>query len=186
MLFVIYQDIFIDDRAEFRKAGILIIILLAGTLLYLYSGIDSLKGPAAITMFEVVLWALLGVWMFKTRVSVKSLFPVILLVCFGLATGLGLTNILGHVDYSNAEVDITKLLDSQFQRSTYVDENNMAKFKTGDPYVDNAYSAILGANIYYTNKDDYSYLGFNSYALMDRYHRFSLLDAFNVGKSIGE
>lgn len=163
LLYSIHKKSPLEEAPEQRKRSYAILILLTGTLLYQYTGLDHVKGPVLFIMYDVLLWGLVGIYSFTMKYDQAKLFSfsVGCILYLGFFFNVEIQNILEPVlDVEhNFIVNVTPLFQPDFRRSDYVDEDNIAKFKYEDPIVDDVYSAILGANLIYSEE----YLVFMNY-----------------------
>jgi hypothetical protein len=134
---------------------ILILFLLG--LLFQYVGMDfGIREPVLYIIYDVLSWGLLGLFIFlsierKTVLYFVLLLSVILPIFFNIRIS-GMLR-MSEIDRHFMKMDVTSLLDKSAKRENFVDGNNMAKFYFEDSNMEDVYSSILGANLYYSGKN---------------------------------
>lgn len=131
-------------------------IILAFTLsvIYLYVDIDTaLKIPPIYIIFDVFLWAIIGAHIMivsnKKIFFLINIFFAITMLLLLKPVFIGMTK-TSDEENNSIKIPVTELFLNNFQRSNYVDNNNMLTISTSDPGTLDAYSSLLGANIAYT------------------------------------
>jgi len=152
LLYLISNKKYDDDKIT-RS---FVVFMIIGTFLFEHFGLPfSVKAPVSYITYDIALWGIVGIFLFtfsyKKRIVILSsivAFIFVLSLHFTLLYMLRLPSIDSH----SSRIDITQLVTTDFKRSNYVDENNFLTFRSDDSTTDDAYSAILGGNYYYSDK----------------------------------
>jgi len=129
-------------------------ISFASSIILQYTGVDpAIRVPPMYIMFDIVLWVIIGAYMLKMADNKKYLitniiFSVAMLLLFKCDI-IGMTKISDQ-DNNYIKAPVTEFVQSNFQRSNYVDENNILTMSPADPNLVDVYSSVLGANVNYT------------------------------------
>jgi len=131
-----------------------ILILQIATLLYQYTGMDGIKGPVMYVVYDLLLWGLIGQYMFSTRKKNNRIFSIALIFFFSIFLNIrGLNMVTIGPSTNTFNIDVTPLFREDFKRSEYVDATNMAKLENCSSDVTDAYSALLGANVKFSKEN---------------------------------
>ena len=160
LLYLIHQDTPPEEWAEQRKRYYFILILLTSTLLYQYTGPNGIKAPVTYIVYDIMLWGMIGVYLFT---KYKKINPTLIGITLFSVIFFNV-KIINVLKLEGSPVNVTPLFQESFERSEYVDEQNMAKFDFDDPRMDDAYSAILGSNL--RHSEEYR-LFFRTYGFVD-------------------
>lgn len=116
----------------------------------------DIKVPPMYIMYDIVLWAIIGAYLFITAVDTKRFYVNIALTTLMLI--LFKFDIVGMIRMSDGDdnyikAPVTELAASDFKRSNYVDENNTLKIILDNPDMTDVYSSVLGANVPYSKNN---------------------------------
>ena len=125
-----------------------------GALLFQFLGSNGITGPVTYVIFDVFLWSIFGIFLFTVKIRrIHVLFCSFILI-LSISMGLTIEGIFKeHITRPDTiKVDITPLIKTKFNRDLFVDNNNLFIYSLIDPAYKDAYSAILGAYLPYSDE----------------------------------
>ena len=125
------------------------------TFIFQWSGLDiSIKAQSLYIFFEITLWGVIAIFLFSEINTLKKMIVTVissLIIVMLFPNNISSITAIPFGDKPN-KVDITQLTGIEFNRSKYVDAQNifLPLEKIFTEYESDAYSSILGARILFS------------------------------------
>jgi hypothetical protein len=123
------------------------------SVLFQCVGSTGTSVPVAYIMYDIFLWGIIGWYLMS---SGRGPVRLGISVCLGLLVLFFPLRLAGVVrlfsDRVTKAIDITPLMQGDFQRDRWVGNDRMSKFAYDDPNQDDVYSSILGSRLRFSEK----------------------------------
>jgi len=123
------------------------------SLLYQYTKIDfAVKVPVTSITYDIMLWSILGIYILNSRLSDNGMKLLTVIAVSGvLIFGCSLRGMqaMPQQDNHSYQINITEVVRGV--RADFVDSDNYLRGIPSDPDAADVYSALLGANLMYSN-----------------------------------